>query len=159
MRNENLRGVCEDLGLENVATVISGGNVVFDAGEVEASELEAMLEAAWPRELGFDSTTIVRGRADLSDLVELQPFGSLQHGPTSYLLVTFFKDPILDEGKLPRPSADSGFRVLGSTARELFTVTDTMTAPNVMQWIEAEFGKRVSSRTWLTVARILKRMG
>jgi hypothetical protein len=28
-----------------------------------------------------------------------------------------------------------------------------------MAWVEDRFGKQVSSRTWLTVARILKKMG
>jgi hypothetical protein len=27
-----------------------------------------------------------------------------------------------------------------------------------MAWVESQFGKQVSSRTWLTVARILKKM-
>jgi hypothetical protein len=49
---------------------------------------------------------------------------------------------------------------VAATGSELFTVTDTTSerTPDVMAWIESRFGKQVSSRTWLTVERILKRM-
>lgn len=32
MRNENLRGVCVGMGLSDVATVISSGNILFRSG-------------------------------------------------------------------------------------------------------------------------------
>jgi hypothetical protein len=40
-------------------------------------------------------------------------------------------------------------------------VSDTTRAEGLgaMAWVEDRFGKQVSSRTWLTVARILKKMG
>lgn len=47
MRNENLRSVCEGLGLEMVATVISSGNVIFKTDNVDITGLEATLEDAW----------------------------------------------------------------------------------------------------------------
>lgn len=162
MRNENLRAVCEKLGFTAVSTVISSGNIVFEA-ESGATEVEAMLEAARPRELGFTSTTIVRSRQEVAELVESRPFGALQHGPKTYLLVTFSKQPWTmgaePDGYGTPP--DPHVRVLGATRRELFTVTD-MTAdgpPTFMTWIERRYGRNISSRTWLTVTRILKRMG
>lgn len=118
-----------------------------------------MLEAAWPARLGFSSTTILRSREELTALVEQQPFGELEHGPTSYLLVTFSKASLADvESEVPRATPD--LRILGATERELFTVTDTTTGgtPDVMSQIERRYGRNVSSRTWLTVGRILKRM-
>ena len=62
MRNVNLRGVVEGLGYTEVRTVISSGNVVFDGRAGRTASLEAKLEAAWPEQLGFTSTTIVRTR-------------------------------------------------------------------------------------------------
>jgi hypothetical protein len=74
--------------------------------------------------------------------------------------VTFSKLALAEVGDAEL-EADAPYELVGATERELFTVTD-MTAdrpPNVMAWIEARFGKAVSSRTWLTVGRILRRMG
>lgn len=161
MRNENLRRVCEDLGLARVSTVISSGNVVFETDTDDIPRLEDRLERAWPNELGFESTTIIRTRKDLERLVDLEPFDGLEHGRETYLLVTFSKSTL--DGSLDRsfqPEGD-GFRLLHATDRELFTATDTTRGltPDVMQWVEARFGKEITSRTWLTVARILKKMG
>ncbi|HUG07414.1 MAG TPA: DUF1697 domain-containing protein [Acidimicrobiia bacterium] len=161
MRNEHLRRVCEDIGLGNVSTVISSGNVVFDTDSDDLAALETTLERAWPEELGFESTTIVRTAEDLERLTALEPFGGLEHGKETYLLVTFAKRPLTIDLALPHQPDDPSFRLVGATDRELFSVTDTTATrtPNVMGWIEDLFGKDLTSRTWLTVSRILKKMG
>jgi uncharacterized protein (DUF1697 family) len=161
MSNANLRAVCEDLGLEKVATVISSGNVVFETEIADRAGLEATLEAAWPEKLGFESTTILRTRAELERLVELSPFGDLEHGPASYLLVTFSKHPLAVDLEIPFQPADFAWSIVAATKGEIFTVSDTTRAEGlgVMAWVEDRLGKQVSSRTWLTVARVLKKMG
>ena len=42
----------------------------------------------------------------------------------------------------------------------LFTVTDNtvVKTTDLMTWLEKEFGKEITSRTWLTIHRILKKM-
>lgn len=160
-RNENLRVVCEQLGLERVSTVISSGNVVFDTERKDLAALEAELEKAWSDQLGFESTTLIRTQEDLGHLVSLDPFGGLDHGKQTYLLVSFAKHPLSVEMSLPHSPEDMSFELVTATDRELFTVTDTTAerTPDVMGWIETGFGKDLTSRTWLTVERILKRMG
>jgi uncharacterized protein (DUF1697 family) len=161
MSNANLRAVCEDVGLQNVSTVISSGNVVFETDTTDRAGLEATLETAWPEKLGFESTTILRSQDELEALVELSPFGDLEHGPGSYLLVTFSKHPLKVDFETPFHPADRDYQVVAATTGEVFTVTDMTSGgtPDVMVWVEAKFGKLVSSRTWLTVGRILKKMG
>jgi uncharacterized protein (DUF1697 family) len=161
MSNAKLRAVCEDLGLDKVATVISSGNIVFETEIADRAGLEATLEAAWPRKLGFESTTILRTRAELEGLVELAPFGDLEHGPTSYLLVTFSKYPVAIDFELPHYPPDRDWSIVTATDGEVFTVSDTTSTRglDVMATLEDRFGKQVSSRTWLTVSRILKKMG
>lgn len=161
MRNENLRRVCEDLGLARVRTVISSGNVVFEPDTDDLHGLEERLERAWPTELGFESTTIIRTREDLEALVDADPFDGLEHGRATYLLVTFSKSSLHVPVDLPFQPEGGGYRLLHATERELFTFTDTTQGhtPDVMRWVETRFGKEITSRTWLTVARILKKMG
>ena len=159
-RNENLRAVCEDLGFSDVATVISSGNIIFRTDSDDTDSLEERLETAWVEQLGFTSTTIIRSRSELEGLVDRRPFGDLEHGKATYLLVTFTKHPMTVPFKLPHRPPDRDYEVVGATDRELFTVTDTTSerTPDVMGWIEKQFGSEVSSRTWLTVNRVLKRM-
>lgn len=160
MRNERLRAVCESLGLKQVQTVISSGNVVFETESGDPSELEATLEAAWQSELGFESITVVRSHRQLEDLTELKPFGSLEHGKKSYLLATFSKAPLAAAFDLPYQPPLQEFSIVAATDRELFTVSDatSTSTPNVMAWLESHFGKEITSRTWLTVAKVLNKM-
>lgn len=161
MANANLRAVCEQMGLENVTTVISSGNVVFETDITDRFGLETRLEEAWPERLGFQSTTILRNQDELEALVEMRPFGDLEHGPKTYLLVTFSKHRRQIDFEVPYRPPDRDYQVVAATESEVFTVTDTTISrtPDVMVWVEDRFGKQVSSRTWLTVARILKKMG
>lgn len=160
MKNEKLREVCRGLGLDNVQTVISSGNVIFDSDARDRSKLENMIEAAWPEQLGFTSTTILRTSEQIEALVAATPFGDLEHGPETYLLVTFAKHPLEVDVDLPHQPPDRDYTLMGATTGELFSVTDTVNSatPDVMNWIESRFGKEVSSRTWLTVLRVRDRM-
>lgn len=158
-RNDRLRGVCEDLGFTDVDSVLASGNLLLRADDRDRAELEAALEVAWRERLGFESTSILRRCSELVSLVESDPFGGREHGPASYLLVTFVQDEV-PSADLPQPPPGSAFELLGSTGRELFTVTDTTGpagSPETMRWLESTFGTAITSRTWRTVRRVLAR--
>ena len=159
-RNERLRGVCEDLGLRSVRTVVSSGNVVFDTDATDVPALEATLEAAWSEKLGFESTTMIRSQSELQSIRDADPFNGLEHGKTTYLLVTFFKHSVTVDFALPYTIPERDYRIVSATTNELYSVTDTTSAktPDVMAWLESQFGKDLTSRTWLTVSRILAKM-
>lgn len=160
MRNAKLRGVLEGLGFANVESVISSGNILFESDETDGGKLEAIIEEAWPVQLGFTSNTVVRSQKQLKDLVGLEPFSALSHGPSSYLLTTFFKHPTKVPFKLPYQPEGKTYTLIGATKSELFTVTDNtkVKTTDLMTWLEKQFSKDITSRTWLTVNRILKKM-
>lgn len=160
MANAKLRQVMEDLGFTDVQTVISSGNVLFSSPLSDTAQLEKTIEAAWPTKLGFQSTTIVRSQAQLQALVDANPFKELEHGPGSYLLVTFGQKLIKPAQKLPYQPAGKPFKLLATVDGALCTVTDNtqIKTPDLMTWLEKEFGKQITSRTWLTVQRILKKL-
>lgn len=161
MRNERLRRVCQDLGLDSVATVISSGNIVFEADSGDRRGLESALEAAWLDVLGFQSTTILRSQDELEAIVRMEPFGDLEHGKETYLLATFSKHALSIARPLPWRPTDQAFEVVAATESEIFTVADSTASrtPDVMSWLEKQHGKQITSRTWLTIHRILKKMG
>lgn len=162
MRNDKLCGVLEGLGFTNVQSVISSGNVLFSSPETDTAALEARLEAAWPEQLGFASTTIIRSQAQLEEIVAARPFGDRVHGPSSYLLVTFFKQPAHIPFDLPYQPPGKPYQLLGTTPAKdaLFTVTDNTTIPttDLMTWLERQFTKQITSRTLLTITRIVKKL-
>jgi uncharacterized protein (DUF1697 family) len=160
MRNEHLRRVVEEIGFGNARSVISSGNLIFESDSPDTAAMEAQLEAAWPERLGFNSTTLVRSQLDLQGLVAGDPFGGMEHGPTSYLLVTFLKEPPPGSWSPPPVTADGPTRIVGQTGGAIFSVTDTTATktPDFMTYLEKHLGKQISSRTWLTVKRVLARM-
>jgi uncharacterized protein (DUF1697 family) len=158
MRNERFVEVVEGLGYSDVRTVLSTGNVVFRADEEDARALEDRIEPAWPEQLGFRSTTIVRSFDEIAALVADDPFGGVPHGPSSYQLVTFVKQRPVS----PLEHREPGFEVVGVHERSgaVLTLTDQTGsgATDVMSWLDKQLGKEISSRTSLTVARILLKM-
>jgi len=139
MKSERLKGLFESLGFENVSTVIASGNVVFDSPSSDTGALEAKIERALPEQLGFKSTTIIRSCEELERLVKTNPFKGIKDEKPNYLVVTFFKD----------------------RRKELCTVIDLSAGrtPDFMRTQEKAHGKEITTRTWKTVDRILKKMG
>jgi uncharacterized protein (DUF1697 family) len=160
MSNANLRGVADSLGHGNVRTLLSSGNVIFESDDTDVASLEAAMESAWRAQLGFESTTIVRSADDIQRLVDLEPYGEREHNRKTYLLVTFAKRPLSVDFDYPYQPEDKEYWILGGTDRELFGLIDTTsaTSPDLMSWLDNRFGKEISSRTWLTVNRVLAKL-
>jgi uncharacterized protein (DUF1697 family) len=154
MRNEKLRGVLEDLGFTNVRSVISSGNILFESPETDAAKLEARIEAAWPEKLGFNSSTIIRSLDELKALVASDPFPGYTHSPKTSLNVTFLKHAPKEHAALK----GRGFSVLRISDHEICVVVDTTTSktPDYMAKAERAYGKQITTRSWLTVERIIK---
>lgn len=158
--NEKLRGALETLGLSKVQSVISSGNIIFESKQTDPRKLEDLIEEAWPQLLGFEATTLVRSEAQLQKIIDDDPFNGTPHAKSSYLLTTFLKQPTKPNFDLPFQSPDKPYKVVAYTDGVLFTVTDNtiVKTTDLMTWIEKQFGKEVTSRTPLTIQRILKRM-
>ena len=160
MRNENLRRVFADLGFENVQTVISSGNVLFETKSSDLKELELLIERTLPEQLDFRSTTIIRNKAEWEDLFNKNPFGDLKDTPTSRLNVTFLKNKPETNLKFPYHAENEGFVVLGIFNGAICSVVnlERSKTPYLMSWLEKEFGSEITTRTWKTVVRILKKL-
>src|SRR3954464_9558314 len=92
--NESLRSVFESLGFQNVRSVISSGNLIFESSERNTDKLERIIESAWTEQLGFEAPTIIRSQDQLQKILESDPFSGVTHSDTSYQLITFCKRPV-----------------------------------------------------------------
>lgn len=161
MTNEKLRGVFEGLGLENVASVLASGNIVFRTAETDVPALEERIQRALSAELGIPGGTILRELTELRALLDSDPFPGLTHGPGTYLTVTFLKTR---PPEVPLPEQpDPLTRVVGYDPRAgaLLAVIDNSEpgrTANFMSWLDRTYGKDITTRTWLTVQRIVKKL-
>ena len=160
MRNDKLRSVFENLGFENVKTVISSGNVIFESLSRSAKKLEETIESALPEQLGFTSTTIIRSQGQLQKLVDKNHIQGIEHSQKSSLNVTFLKRNRKTDMKFPYKSANRGYELLGMYDGAICSVIDLTSAKpsNLMAWLEKTFGKEITTRTFKTVERILNTM-
>jgi uncharacterized protein (DUF1697 family) len=159
MRNDRLREVFESLGYHSVRTVISSGNVLFDSSSSAVRILEAQIEEAIAQGLGFTTTAIIRSKRQIQALVDRDPFMGVQHSDKSNLNVTFMKKRPQTTLSFPYRPPDRDYIILGLHGREICSVIDLTSAktPDLMAWMEKEFGKAITTRTYNTVRRVLRR--
>ena len=138
MRNEKLRGVFESLGLKNVHTIISSGNIIFESNSKNSTLLENKIEKELMKQLNIKCPTYIRSKEQLEKMIKKNPFKNSQHGSKSYLIVSFLKDKPMEV-----------FNNLDITKPE---------TAKFMQEIDKKFGKNVTTRTWKTVERIVNKM-
>jgi uncharacterized protein (DUF1697 family) len=160
VKMERLGKAFESLGFRNVRTLLASGNVLFEARAVNASRLVSKIEAKLARTFGHEIGTIVRPIEDLQDLADSDPFNGLRVTPRTRLFVTFLSQKPRTALKIPYESPDGSFRILSLTDREVCSVLTLgpQWARNLRQMdiLEKEFGKKVTTRSWNTVIRLLK---
>lgn len=161
MGNDKLRGVFERLGFDKVGSVLSSGNILFRCGETDVPALEQRIEEALAGDLGVASRTILRELTELRRLLDDDPFAGRTHARGTYLTATFLKH---------RPAWDAVPELCGTltqvvgydrAARAVLAVTDNSDpgrTPDFMTWLEKSYGKDITTRTWLTVQRIVGKL-
>ena len=147
----------EAAGFDEVGTVLSSGNVVFGARSRSAEALEKRAEAAMERELGRSFLTIVRAVDELEAMLASDPWGPFELARGSKRVVTFLRDSGTEA--LALPFEGDGARILAATGREVFTayVPDPKRGGQFMRVIEDALGQAVTTRSWETVEKVVKR--
>jgi uncharacterized protein (DUF1697 family) len=150
-----LKRAFEAAGLTEVKTVLSSGNVVFDARRTSESALQRKAETAMGEELGQAFLTIVRPVEMLREMLASDPYRGFRLDPQAKRIVTFLRDePTV---RLALPMERDGARLLALRGRELFSAY--LPSPKgavFMTLIERTFGKALTTRTWDTVGKVVR---
>jgi uncharacterized protein (DUF1697 family) len=147
-----LKAAFESAGFGNVRTVLSSGNVIFDANELDQRVLERQCEAAMAAALGRSFLTIVRSCEQLTTLLADEPY--TRHGIPAHAkrVISFLRDAAAPRVALPL--AQDHASVFCVSGRDVFTAyVPTDKGPVFMQLIERAFGTQVTTRTLDTVAK------
>lgn len=147
-----LKRCFEGAGFENVRTVLSSGNVVFDARSASDASLERRAESSMQDSLGRTFYTIVRQAASMRVLLETDPYAAFALAPKAKRVVSFLREP--SSARFALPIETDGARILSVVGREVFTAyVPSEKGPVFMKLIETAFGTDVTTRTWETVRK------
>jgi uncharacterized protein (DUF1697 family) len=153
-----LKQALEAAGFEDVKTVISSGNAVFNARKASETALQKKCEAAMRDHLGRVFMTIVRSIGDLEALLETDPYSRIALPPLAKRNVTFLREAPATRPRLPVELR--GASIISLQDRYAFSYYVPQQAdPAFMTLIEKTFGKELTTRTWETVQRIVKAAG
>jgi uncharacterized protein (DUF1697 family) len=157
---DRLRTLFEQLGFDDVETVIASGNVLFSSGARNSAALEETIERHLASSLGYEVTTFVRSPDELHGVAAFDPFpGMVQDGHT--LSVAFLKQhpgaPVAERLHAMRTDDDE----LLVHGRELYWLARGRMSDSKI-WrtpMERVLGGPATSRNVTTVRRLADRLG
>lgn len=150
-----LKRTFEAAGFTEVKTVLSSGNVVFNARSASEESLQRKAEAAMTERLGRTFLTIVRAQDALRGMLEADPYRAFRLDPSAKRIVTFLRHE--PSSKVALPVELEGARLLARQGRDVFgAYVRHPKAPVFMTLIEKTFGKEQTTRTWNSVAKVAR---
>ncbi len=149
-----LRAMLTKVGGTKVQTYLQSGNAVFDT-RLRAAELTKAIEGALERKMGRPIATTLRTRAQMTAIVEANPFADVATNP-AYLCVTFLSNTPTKSEVAPLHASDFEpelFQVLGS---EIYTWHPNGQGRSALAAVLGKLRLRgaVTTRNWNTVMKL-----
>jgi uncharacterized protein (DUF1697 family) len=155
----DLKVAFENMGFENVRTVLASGNVVFETVKKKPALLAKEIGAGLKKAFEKDIAVAVRGLDDLKKLQSSDPFKGITVTPSTRLYVTFLSEKTRPRTiSIPYSAPEGEFRILKATAGEVISAVDLAKGkgtPEAMLVLEREFGSNLTTRNWNTVLKVL----
>lgn len=150
----------KQLGFGNVATLLNSGNVLFDAANDNAEEVEKMISGHLEKKFGFPIPTIIRNAETIDELFKAAPFQNVNITKDIRLYVSFLKKNPKPDLELPWASADNAYTIVEARDRTILSILDLSVSktPKAMEALEKFFGTDITTRNWKTIERIVKKM-
>jgi uncharacterized protein (DUF1697 family) len=150
-RMPELKHSFEAAGFTEVRTLLSSGNVVFNARTATESALQKKIEKAMQETLGRTFGTFIRKAEHLQGLIAADPFADFPLAASDKRVVTFLNEPAKG---IKLPIELDGARILKIIEREaLSAYTPGPNGPVFMKLLERTFGANITTRTLDTVKK------
>lgn len=158
---ERLRKAVESLGFQNVRTLLASGNILFETRASDARAVRETIEQKIKQAFGLEVNVVLRTPRDIQKLLDANPFENIRVTPYTRLFVTFLSEKPRTALKIPYQSPDKSFRILRLIGWDVCSVLTLgpQWGRNLRQMdiLEKEFGKRITTRSWSTVQKCLRR--
>ncbi len=158
VKMEELKKTFESMGFQNVKTLLASGNVLFETPETGTDNLIKQIEGKLEKEFGHETGVLLRTIEKIQNLTNAVPFKSIKVTPQTKFYVTFLSEK-LSALKIPYESIGKEIKIVHVSASEvcsILTLSPNQGTTDLMRVLEKEFGRKVTTRNWNTVAKILK---
>jgi len=155
---QDLQQVFESLGFSNVKTFIASGNVIFESDDSDKASLVRVIEEKLKAQFGFDIVVMLRTIEELMTLMQANPFRDIVLTPKTKLYITFFADQKKETLPIPYKHPDKDFTIVYLSESEVCSVlvlAPGTGTPELMQFLEKQFGKNITTRNWNTIQKLL----
>ncbi len=155
----DLKKLLEKNGYEDVKTLLASGNVLFSTVKMEQKKLERELEALLEKHFKFPIPVLIRTADSIQKLIDANPFKEVKETPETRLYITFLSEKPTGKLKIPYISPGKEFKILEATETEVCSVlilSENVKTTEAMNILEKEYGKKVTTRNWNTVLKLVK---
>ncbi|HXV64812.1 MAG TPA: DUF1697 domain-containing protein, partial [Vicinamibacteria bacterium] len=151
-----LRSLFDELGFDDVQSLLQSGNVVFRADRTETPALEQLLETAAKERLGIETVFFVRTAAEWKTVVARNPFPQEAKEDPSHLLVMCLHQRPKAAAVKSLEAAIRGSEVLRVSGREAYIVYPDGVGRSRLTntLIERKLGTSGTARNWSTVVKL-----
>jgi uncharacterized protein (DUF1697 family) len=151
-----LRGLLENLGLQNVQTYIQSGNVVFQSQEADTEELASQISAAIEKHHGFEPRILILTAAEMETAVRANPFPEAEAEPKSLHL--FFLVAIPDSPDLARLDELKNDNEQFELIDKVFYLhaPDGIGRSKLVEKVGKYINVSMTARNWRTVSKIME---
>lgn len=158
IKMEDLVKEFKKLGFSNVKTVLASGNVVFDSKESDTGTITKTIAQKLGKLLGREISVMVRSLNDIRAIVESEPFKGVKLTPTTKTFITFIPayTKSMNQNKPVALDDCTILKVVEGMAVSYLHEEPGKGTLDLMSAIEKEYGKKVTTRTWNTILKVLK---
>lgn len=156
----DLRSCLEELGCQNVVTLLNSGNIIFNSAIANIGSLEKTVAEHLESVFGFPIPTMLRRAEMIYDLLTRKPFKEETVTKDIRLYVSFLGKEVRTALELPWKSEDNSYRIISKNNTTILSVLDLSISktPEAMKIMEQTFGKDITTRNWNTIERIGKKL-
>jgi uncharacterized protein (DUF1697 family) len=162
VKMDHLRTLFEQLEVDDVATFIASGNVIFTTSSGTARTLEQRIESHLATSLGYDVATFLRTPTAVNDIAAYDPFPDVTWQDAGYsLYVMFLQSPPAAAAARAAAALSNDVDTLRVHGRELYWLSAKTLGQSSLTGAQLEraLGQPGTMRNITTVRRLAAKYG